>query len=115
MEHRYEMRKPIELSVEIAAFGRWFGRYRTHDVSYSGMFIECHLLPVYTNNVVKLTVFHGASRFEMRAVVIHRSNRGIGVMRLDYDEDYARFVMDELGLGGPYIVDELPVAALGGV
>jgi hypothetical protein len=114
MEHRYEMRKPIELSVEIAAYGRRMGRYRTRNVSYSGMFIECLLIPVYVNNVVHLSVFHGEQQFDLRAVVIHRNNRGIGVMRLDYNEGYARFVMDELGLAGPHIVDELPVAALEG-
>ncbi len=103
MEHRYERRKAIAFSVDLFLDGRPLGRCSGHDISYTGMGIERPSTRLSPNTIVHLLMYSGPRdsgprRFPIRAFIT-RVSRTMGFMLLDYDLDYAAFLMEELAVG----------------
>ena len=98
MEHRYERRKAIVFSVDIFLDRRPLGRCGGHNISYTGMGIERPSTRLSPNTIVHLLMYSGPKRFPIRAFVI-RASRTMGLMLLDYDLDYAAFLVEDLAVG----------------
>jgi hypothetical protein len=54
MDHRYSVRLPLRLTVEVFKRERFLGRYIARNMDVEGIFIEMRTTDLETNDVVKL-------------------------------------------------------------
>lgn len=100
MERRYGPRKPVSLDVEIYRGQCKLGRFKSRDIGFEGMFVATkhlgldvgELVTVRLSLKLKLSDIDG---YTLRAVIIHRSNGGVGLMFADDDPIFFR-VLDAL-------------------
>lgn len=92
MEHRMGTRLCLELPIEVWRGGELSGRFYSNDVSHGGIFVcGCHKALKSGDFVdVKLkTHFFNAPRvYLMKAIAVHHSNRGVGLMWASSDESF---------------------------
>jgi hypothetical protein len=87
MENRYSTRKPIALDVELHHGHTRFGTFKVRNISLEGMFVETGPLNLYPGDLIdaSLTLRESTGKHEIRAVVVHHTDEGIGLMFRDYD------------------------------
>jgi hypothetical protein len=87
IEHRFGARKPHSLPVEIHHHGRYIGCFRTANISYQGAFVKAEDIDLYCNDFVQLSMMihdvGDGSECTIKALVLHRSGHGIGLMFAD--------------------------------
>lgn len=79
IEHRYESRLPAVVGVEVWHRDLCLGRFRTRNLCREGMFIETGPTGLRPNDLVRVVVRTPAGSHEAAAMVVHRSERGVGV------------------------------------
>ncbi len=94
VEHRYSVRKPLNLPVELFHHKQSLGYFNTQDISHQGAFIDADQLYLFCNDFVHITFFMRdiltAREFRLKALVRHMSKQGIGVMFADDLPDFFR-------------------------
>jgi hypothetical protein len=96
MEHRYSPRVQGALGVEIFSKGRRLGRCRTRDVSFDGMFLETGPVDLQVNNLLTLHLRANGRSHRLRAVVVHHSHAGVGVLLRGAGLGYCRLVLEAI-------------------
>ena len=95
MENRYSVRKPMALDVELHRGRRSVGRFKARNISLEGMFVETGPINLYPGDLTDITLAigrEGRSEHEARAVVVHHTDEGIGLMFRDYQPDLLAFL-----------------------
>lgn len=88
MENRYTARKPVALDVELHHGRASFGTFKARNISLEGMFVETGPVNLYPSDLIDATLVIGpdpAATHEVRAVVVHHTDEGIGLMFRDYE------------------------------
>jgi len=88
MNHRYSVRLPLRIAVEVFRQERLLGRYTTRNMDAEGIFIEMRSTDVAANDVVKLVfVFPDRERCDptLMAGVVRLDADGAGMMLIDYE------------------------------
>jgi len=98
-EHRHNPRVNVPLDVEISCGGRHLGHYRTRDLSFEGMFLETGPVDLQVNDLISLHLTANRQSHRLRAVVVHRSDAGLGVMLLGENPGYCRLVLEAIDGG----------------
>jgi hypothetical protein len=86
MDHRYSVRLPLHLTVEVFKRERFLGRYITRNMDVEGIFIEMRTTELETNDVVKLIfVIPDRARCDctLNAGVVRVDADGAGMMLFD--------------------------------
>jgi hypothetical protein len=96
MEHRYSPRVQGALDVEIFSKGRRLGRDRTRDLSFEGMFLQTGPVALQANDLLTLHLTANGRSNRLPAVVVHRSDAGVGVMLLGASLGYCRLVVEAI-------------------
>ncbi len=106
IEHRFGARKPLSLPVEIHHHGRYIGCFRTANISYQGLFVTAEDIDLYCNDFVQLSMMiHDAgdgTDCTIKALVIHRSRHGIGLMFADDSPAFLNLLHALMRLGVPH-------------
>lgn len=87
MDHRYSVRLPRRLTVEVFKRERFLGRYVTRNMDVEGVFIEMPTSELEANEVVKLTFAVPGSEicdYTMLAGVARLDADGVGMMLFDH-------------------------------
>jgi len=88
MDHRYSVRLPLHLTVEVFKRERFLGRYTTRNMDVEGIFIEMRTADLEANDVVKL-VFVVPDRqhcdYTLIAGVVRVDADGAGMMLFDHE------------------------------
>ncbi|MGD8673076.1 MAG: PilZ domain-containing protein [Thiogranum sp.] len=88
MDHRYSVRLPLHLTVEVFKQERLLGRYIARNMDVEGVFIEMRTTDLEANDVVKL-IFHVPDcercDFSLSAGVVRVDADGAGMMLFDPD------------------------------
>ena len=96
VEHRFSVRKPMSIPVEIFHHKRYLGSFVTSDVSHQGAFIDTGQIDLFCNDFIqiKFTIRDmGLTReFELKALVLHQSKQGIGIMFADDSPKFFRLI-----------------------
>lgn len=114
MEHRHQRRHPIELDIDIH-HGHYLGRFKTRNVSHSGLFVETAWLELPRLRLVDLYVHAGADSHWLQAMVMHVSAQGVGLARVDSDPKFVRHLSELLrsqGLPRPMEPERSPTPGL---
>jgi len=98
-ERRYSPRVEGPLDVEISCRGEPLGRYQTRNACFDGMFLETGRLDLQPNELVDLDLEANGHSCSMRAVVVHRSPEGIGVILMEDCLGYCRLILDAIDAG----------------
>lgn len=89
MENRYSERKPVAITVELHQGCTRFGKFKARNISLDGMFVEAGPLNLYPGDLIEATLTVGpeatAVMYNVRAVVVHHTDEGLGLMFRDYD------------------------------
>lgn len=88
MENRYTARKRVALDVELHHGRTSFGTFKVRNISLEGMFVETGPLNLYPSDLIDATLSIGreaTDKHDIRAVVVHHTDEGIGLMFRDYD------------------------------
>ena len=88
MNHRYSIRLPLRVPVEVSKRDRFLGRYFTRDMDAEGVFIETRMANLNANDVVELTfIFPGAESRDctLMAVVARIGVEGAGLILIDHE------------------------------
>lgn len=103
MEHRRGLRYPLRLELELWQDEEKCGSYETSDISYGGLFIKgCHrklsagdfvTTKIKVRGIVK-DISDKLELFPMRALAVHISGCGAGLMWADDNESFYR-LLDE--------------------
>jgi len=90
MEHRWSVRKPVEVDVSLRRQGTSLKRYKTRDLSMEGVFVESgpDSWPEDTFLELELPLFekNKQTRHRVPVVVVHRSQNGMGLMFCVFDQ-----------------------------
>jgi len=89
MNHRYSVRLPLHLTVEVSKRERFLGRYITRNMDVEGVFIEMRKTDLEPNDVVKLSfVAPDGERcdYTLIAGVVRLDTDGAGMMLFDYED-----------------------------
>ena len=101
MEHRWSLRKPVDIEVSLRRQGMPAKRYRTRNISLEGVFVEsgADTWPEDTFLELELPLYDryaSGSRTEQRhripVVVVHRAEGGMGLMFCVFDQPLFRIV-----------------------
>lgn len=88
MDHRYSVRLPLHLTVEVFKQERFLGRYVARNMDVEGIFIEMRTTELEANDVVKL-IFHVPDcercDFSLSAGVVRVDADGAGMMLFDHE------------------------------
>lgn len=98
MERRYGPREPVSLDVEIYRGQCKLGRFKSRDIGFAGMFVGAKYLGLDVGDLVTTRLIHPLPDIDgctLRAVVVHRSNAGVGLMFADDEPIFFR-VLDAL-------------------
>jgi hypothetical protein len=88
MENRYSTRKTVALDVELHHGRTSFGTFKARNISLEGMFVETGPINLYPSDLIDATLTFGrkpTATHEVRAVVVHHTDEGIGLMFRDYE------------------------------
>lgn len=89
MERRYGPREPVNLDVTIYREKRKLGSFESRDIGLEGIFVAAQHPDLGVGECItlqlSLDVSDRDSCYPIRAIVVHRSNDGIGLMFTDYD------------------------------
>jgi hypothetical protein len=96
MEHRYSPRVHGTLDVAIVSKGPRLVRCRTRDLSFEGMFLETGPVGLQVNDLLTLHLAANGQSHRLRAVVVQRSDAGVGVMLLGENLGYCRLVLEAI-------------------
>ena len=87
MEHRCGARQKINLSAELWYRGKNCGSFPTRNISHDGMFVLASLPQLREGDYITIRLdLNQADEdldidiLEVGAIILHRSNQGIGVM-----------------------------------
>jgi len=89
MDHRYSVRLPLHLTVEVYKRERFLGRYTTRNMDVEGVFIEMRKTDLEPNEVVRLNFVapHGErGDCTLLAGVVRLDADGAGMMLFDYED-----------------------------
>ena len=88
MDHRYSVRLPRHLTVEVFKREQFLGRYITRNMDVAGIFIEMRTTELEANDVVKLIfVVPDGERGDCTLIagVVRVDADGAGMMLLDHE------------------------------
>jgi hypothetical protein len=88
MDHRYSVRLPLHLTVEVFKQERFLGRYITRNMDVEGIFIEMRTTDLETNDVVKLIFVVPDCQhcdYTLIAGVVRVDADGAGMMLFDHE------------------------------
>ncbi len=88
MENRYSARNPAALDVELHHGRTSFGTFKVRNISLEGMFVDTGPIHLYPSDLIDATLAVGrnsTATHEVRAVVVHHTDEGIGLMFRDYE------------------------------
>jgi hypothetical protein len=88
MERRYQQRKALDLDVVLYDGQGPVGAFKARNLSIGGIYIETGPVDLCVGDL--LDVFcvvncHREKRHNLRGIVVHHTDGGIGVMFRDYD------------------------------
>ncbi|MGC1955287.1 MAG: PilZ domain-containing protein [Gammaproteobacteria bacterium] len=95
MENRYSVRSPVALDVELHHGRTSFGTFKVRNISLEGMFVETGPMHLYPSDLIDATLTVGlkpTATHEIRAVVVHHSDEGIGLIFRDYEPAFLGFL-----------------------
>lgn len=100
MEHRWSLRKPVDIEITLRRQGVPARRYRTRNISLEGVFVESgpESWPEDTFLELELPLYgyRGIQQREERhripVVVVHRAEDGMGLMFCVFDQPLFRTV-----------------------
>lgn len=103
VEHRNGLRLPLKFKVELWCGGTHYGCFTTRDISYGGVFIEGCQGRLRSGDFVsiKLRTFGATQQVDllpMRALTVHVSDGGAGLMWADSNESFYRMLDDLVSL-----------------
>lgn len=87
MENRFSVRKPAAVGVELYQGRSRVGRFKARNISLEGMFVETGPIDLYPSDLIDVTLTidrERTAKHEVRAVVVHHTAEGIGLMFRDY-------------------------------
>ena len=79
VEKRYSFRNPVDIPVHIRYRKRRFFCARATNLSAEGMYLEVQSLTLPTGTLVELELQHRGEDLLLPAVVVYRTDGGIGV------------------------------------
>jgi len=88
MDHRYSVRLPLRLTVEVFKRERFLGRCITRNMDVEGIFIEMRTTDLEANDVVKLIFVAPDSEhcdYTLIAGVVRVDADGAGMMLFDHE------------------------------
>jgi hypothetical protein len=88
MDHRYSVRLPLNLTVEVFKRERFLGRYITRNMDVEGVFIEMRTTELEANDVVKLVFIAPDCQhcdYTLLAGVVRVAADGAGMMLFDHE------------------------------
>lgn len=100
MEHRWSLRKPVDIEIGLRRQGTSAKRYKTRNISLEGIFVESGPdnwpedtfleleLPLYDNQ----SGIEREQRHRIPVVVVHRADGGMGLMFCVFDQPLFRTV-----------------------
>lgn len=88
MEHRWNIRTPIQLDIVVEPTGKDTVSGRTRNLSFGGAFVETNpVAPVNRNSMVKVLLPIGDDTKSVSALVVRTESGGIGLMFTDFALD----------------------------
>ena len=91
MEHRWSVRKPVNMDVLVYHGGFPGTELRARNIGMEGMFIETGALALAKNSVLdvefSLDLAGSGQRYRMPSFVRHVSNAGVGIMFRKFDQE----------------------------
>jgi len=103
MEQRWNFREPLEIEVILQYPGLGLVRARTRDVSSGGMFVETRPLALSPNTMVQITfVKRHHSPYSLRALIVHATGNGCGLMFTHSNQEDFPALLRILGATSPY-------------
>lgn len=88
MERRYQQRKALDLDVVLYDGQGQVGAFKARNLSIGGIYIETGPVDLCVGDLLDVFCLvdrHRAKRHNLRGIVVHHANDGIGVMFRDYD------------------------------
>lgn len=88
MDHRYSVRLPLHLTVEVFKREQFLGRYITRDMDLEGVFIEMRTTNLEPNELVKLIFDDPDGKhiyYTLIAGVARLDADGVGMMLFDHE------------------------------
>lgn len=96
MEHRWSLRKPVEIDVTLRRQGLSHKRYKTKNISLEGVFVDSGADSWPEDTFLELEFpVHGqqqGARHRIPVVVVHRSTEGMGLMFCVFDQQLFKTV-----------------------
>jgi hypothetical protein len=96
MEHRWSLRKPVEIDVTLRRQGLFHKRYKTKNISLEGVFVESGQDSWPEDTFLELELPADDKRREaghaIPVVVVHRSGEGMGLMFCVFDQQLFKIV-----------------------
>lgn len=90
MDHRYSIRTPLRVAVDVFKRERFLGRCITRNMDVEGVFIEAPTIDLEPNDVVRLVfVVPGYERCDCALIagVARRDADGLGIMLFDHEHN----------------------------
>ncbi|MFZ0255347.1 MAG: PilZ domain-containing protein [Gammaproteobacteria bacterium] len=88
MERRYQQRKALDLDVVLYDGQGPVGAFKARNLSIGGIYIETGPMDLCVGDLLDvfcLVDSHRAKRHNLRGIVVHHTDDGVGVMFRDYD------------------------------
>ena len=85
MNHRYLVRLPLRLPVEVFKQEQFLGRYITRNMDVEGVFIEIRTTDLEANDVVKLVFILPDGGSRQHTLMAGVDGEGAGMMLFDYE------------------------------
>ncbi len=100
MEHRWSLRKPVDIEITLRRQGMPATRYRTKNISLEGVFVESGTDSWPEDTFLELELplegyqsgGHRQERHRIPVVVVHRAADGMGLMFCVFDQPLFRIV-----------------------
>ena len=103
VEHRFSLRKPVAVPVEIFHHKRYLGSFQTRNISHRGAFVDTGQIDLFCNDFVQMNFtmcdLHATGAFNLKALVLHQSKQGIGIMFADHSPVFFRVLQRMLDTG----------------
>ena len=100
MEHRWSVRKPVDIDVRVYHGGFPGARVRARNIGMEGMYIETRGLALPKNSVLdvefRLDDAGEGQNFRVPSFVRHVSGGGVGVMFRQFNQDLFRALHNQL-------------------
>ena len=88
MERRYQQRKAFDLDVVLYDGQGQLGAFKAINVSIGGIYIQTGPADLCVGDLLDVSCLVGcrrSKRHNLRGIVVHHTNDGVGVMFRDYD------------------------------